>query len=91
MKKEAKYSTHHIVAKHEWWSNVDDNLIEIKHNCHQALHTLFTTDLLPDKIKKLIGVEYSALRSEVVQKLLDVLEDIWNDPHDRYKNNCFRY
>lgn len=82
-----KHSTHHIIAKN-WqfeWTNHRHNLVEIRHTAHQAIHTLFQNDILPDKIKKLIGIEYEALRDDVKTKLLNVLEEIWNDADSRYK------
>lgn len=80
-----KHSTHHILAKSEGWTNNRHNLVELKHSTHQALHTMFATDILPDKIKKLIWIEYTALREDVIVELLSVLEARWDDLENRYR------
>ena len=90
MKKEDERSTHHILPKSMNGSNNTSNLIELKHNQHQALHTLFWTDILPDKIRKLVWIEYTALREEIIVELLKVLKEIGNNPRDIYKDDCIR-
>lgn len=85
-----KHSTHHILAKERWWSNNRHNLVELKHSTHQALHTLFWTELIYDKIKKIVWVEYTALREDVIQELLAVLNARWEEPENRYRPECFK-
>lgn len=86
-----KHSSHHIVAKNIWWTNNKHNLIELKHSQHQALHTLFCTDPLPEKIKKIIWIEYTALREDVIVELLNVLNARWDDLENWYKPECLVY
>ena len=85
-----KHSTHHILAKERWGSNQKHNLVELKHSTHQAIHTLFGTELIYDKIKKLIWVEYTALREDVIAELSWVLSARGEDPHARYKDEVFK-
>lgn len=85
-----KHSSHHILAKEKWWSNQKNNLVELKHSTHQSLHTLFWNEYLPEKIRKLIWIEYTALKSSVVARLLAVLEEIGDDPYDIYKEQVFK-
>lgn len=80
-----KHSSHHILAKSEWWTNNKHNLIELKHSQHQALHTLFCTEPLPNKIRKLIGIEYTALREDVIVELLSVLNARWDELESWYR------
>lgn len=84
-----KHSTHHILAKEKWGSNNKKNLVELRHTTHQAIHTVFGTEIMPDKLKKLIWVEYTALKSSVVAQLLSVIDNIWENAEDRYKEECF--
>lgn len=85
-----KHSTHHIVAKERNGSNQRHNLVELKHSTHQAIHTIFGTELIYDKIKKLIGIEYTALREDVIAELLGVLSARGEEPENRYKPECFK-
>lgn len=85
-----KKSVHHILAKSADGGNQRNNLVELKHSVHQSLHTLFCNDVLTEKIRKLIWIEYTALKSSVVARLLAVLEEIGDDPHDIYKEQVFK-
>lgn len=85
-----KHSSHHILAKSMGGSNNKHNLVELKHNFHQQLHWVFWTEIMPDKIKKLIWVEYTALKASVVARLLAVLDEIGEDREDWYRPECMK-
>lgn len=84
-----KHSTHHLLAKSKWGSNNRDNLVELRHVVHQSIHNVFWTEIFPEQMKRLIGINYTALREDVVMDLLEVLAK--RDEHnlyDRYKPEC---
>lgn len=84
------HSIHHILAKSHDGANSQCNLIELKHKTHVAIHQIFSNDNLWEKIKKLIWIEWTALREEVKVKLLKCLQEIWTDDIDYYKPECFK-
>lgn len=73
-------TTHHIVARHEWWTNHEDNLLRIPEKPHQSLHILFETRLIAEKLIRTLEIEKKALRPEVVNRLMDTLTE--HDPRD---------
>lgn len=84
-KKERKLSTHHILCKSKGWANVEQNLETIRHNYHQAIHTLFANQMIAEQLITTINISEKALREDVKQRLYETLasRDIW-DPYERY-------
>ena len=81
-------TTHHIVARHEGWTNDEDNLLRIKERPHQAIHILYETKLIAEQLIHTVELSEKAMRPEVVKKLLEVFNE--HDPRDlnyRYKDN----
>ena len=86
-KKDYKTSTHHILCKSRGGNNNTSNLIELRHNYHQAIHTLFENKMIAEQLIRTIDINKSALREDVREWLLETLtsKDI-DDPYTRYKN-----
>lgn len=80
MKKEIKYSTHHIVPRSMWWSSDKKNLIELRETTHRALHTLFENKLLAEQLITTVELSEKAIRPEVRERLLETLTA--HDPSD---------
>lgn len=45
---------------------------------------------MPDKIRKLIWIEYTALREDVKTKLLNLLQEIGDDKENWYKPETYK-
>ena len=73
-------TTHHIVARHEGWTNHEDNLLRIPDKPHQALHILHQTRLVAEQLLHTIEINEKAMRPEVVKWLVDTLTQ--EDPRD---------
>lgn len=73
-------TTHHIVPRHEWGTNDDDNLIRLKEWPHQALHILHETRLVAEQLLHTLDLNAKAMRPEVVKWLVDTLTQ--KDPRD---------
>lgn len=88
-KREKKYNVHHWLPKSRWWATNDLNCEMIRIPTHDAIHTLFSNDIFPEQIIKLLDMSSRVLKPEIVQQLVEVLEyrDIHN-PDDRYKEWC---
>ena len=87
-KKENRTSVHHLVCKSRWGRNDEDNMVTLKHNYHQAIHTLFANQLLAEQLITTVNLSEKALRPEVREWLLETLTA--HDPEDldfRYKDN----
>lgn len=90
-KKDYKTSTHHILCKSRGGSNEWENLIELRHNCHQALHTLFQNQMIAEQLITTVELSEKALRDDVRQRLLDVLtsKNI-HDPYTWYRDEAIK-
>lgn len=80
------YSLHHELPSSRWGATNDINCEMIKENTHRAIHTLFANQMFAEKIITMTNLDAKALRSDVVEEILEVLErrDI-NNPYDWYK------
>lgn len=88
---EKSYSLHHILPSSRWWATNDVNCEMIRETTHRAIHTLFSNKLFAEQLIRLTDINAKALRPDVVQQLLQVLE--WkdpSDPFDRYKRECIK-
>lgn len=90
-KKEFKYSTHHILCKSRGGSNEESNLSVLRHNYHQAIHTLFSNQTIAEQLITTVWLSEKALREDVRRWLLDTLtsRDI-QDPYEWYRWDCIR-
>lgn len=61
----------------------------IKATTHSAIHALFSNEIFPEQIIRLANLSAKALRPEVVQQIMEVLQmrDI-NNPEEWYKDDC---
>ena len=91
MKKEFRYSTHHIVPRSRLWSNNDENLIELRETKHRALHSLFENKLIAEQLITTLDISKQAMRPEVVEWLVDTLTahdvndlDFWYKPSTHF-------
>ena len=84
-KKEFKTSTHHILCKSRGGSNEWVNLIELRHNYHQAIHTLFQNQMIARQLLTTIDLSDKELREDVREWLIDVITSRnIDDPHEWY-------
>lgn len=72
-KKEENLSRHHICPRSRLWSNDKQNIILLKNNKHQALHTLFANQLIAQQLLTTIDISRKAMRPEVVERLIETL------------------
>ena len=87
-KKDFKTSVHHLVCKSRWGKNDEDNLVTLRHNYHQAIHTLFANQLLAEQLITTVNLSEKALRPEIRAWLIETLTA--HDPEDldfRYKDS----
>jgi ATP sulfurylase len=73
-------TTHHIVPRHEWGTNDEENLIRLQEKPHQALHILHQTRLIAEQLIHTVELSQKAMRPEVVEWLVDTLTA--HDPRD---------
>ena len=85
-KKENRYNLHHRLPKSRGGETNDLNCEMIKRTTHNAIHTLFSNDIFPEQIARLVNMNSRVVKPEIIQELIDVLgyRDIHN-PEDRYK------
>lgn len=78
------YDNHHIIAQHPLdervhWTNVEDNIIRIRRDTHDAIHKVFDTLPPASQIARLITMYKSALSDAFLQTMVEALEsEIWN-------------
>ena len=91
-KKEYKTSVHHLLCKSRGGSNADKNLIELRHNYHQAIHTLFQNQIIAEQLLTTIDISAKALREDVREWLIETLNsrDI-HDPYEWYDDKVIRF
>ena len=90
--KEKSYSLHHILPSSVGGATNDINCEMIRDTTHRALHTLFQNRMFAEQLIRLTDLNSKALRPEVVQQLLEVLDqrDI-KDPYAWYKRDCIKF
>lgn len=84
-----EYSLHHILPSSRWWKTNDINCEMIRRTTHSAIHTLFSNEILPEQIVRLLNISSKSVKPEIVKELLEVLQerDIHN-PEWWYKEEC---
>ena len=90
-KKEIKLTTHHLLPSSRNGSSHSHNLVELRETYHQALHTLFSNQLLAEQLITTVNISSKALRPEVKERLLETLTA--HDADDLefwYKPECFK-
>lgn len=80
MKKEHKYSTHHILPRSRGGNNNEENLLELKETTHRAIHTLYANKLIAEQLITTLDLSKQAMRPEVVQRLVETFTE--HDPSD---------
>lgn len=91
MRKPKGYSRHHLLPTSRWWATVPKNLEIIPDMNHKAIHQLFVNQLIAEQLITTINISAKALRPEVKEWLLEVLQskDISN-PELWYKEECIK-
>lgn len=91
MKKEKKYSHHHILPRSQLGTNEDENIILLPETTHRAIHTLFANKLIAEQLITTLDISKQAMRPEVTQRLLDTLTahdindlDFWYKPDTHF-------
>lgn len=84
-------SIHHIVPRSRWWSNEDKNLLILRETTHRAIHTLYANKLIAEQLITTLDLSEQAMRPEVRERLLDVLQehkaddlDFWYKPSTHF-------
>lgn len=93
-----KLSNHHLLCQHPdtdttyQGSNHPHNLIRIKQNYHDAIHTLFVNKMIADQMLTCVDISEKALLPEVRSWLVEVLTQTLDpkDPTLRYKEECIK-
>lgn len=91
-------TTHHLLCQNPdtnttyKWSNDPINLLRIKWNVHDAIHTLFVNKMIADQMLTCVNISEKALIPEVRDWLVDVLTKNLDpkDPTLRYREECIR-
>jgi hypothetical protein len=81
-------SIHHIVPRSRNGSNNDENLVMLKETTHRAIHTLYANKLIAEQLITTLDLSEQAMRPEVRERLLEVLQEHEADDLDFwYKDN----
>lgn len=85
MRKEKRYSNHHILPRSQGGNNSEYNLESIPETQHRAIHTLFENKMIAEQLIRTIDISKSALREDVREWLLETLmsRDV-NNPYEWY-------
>jgi hypothetical protein len=73
MKKEKRYSHHHILPRSQWGTNEDENIVLLPETQHRAIHTLYANRLIAEQLITTLDISKQAMRPEVVEWLVDTL------------------
>lgn len=88
-KKGKEYSRHHLLPTSRSWSNISKNIEVIPDINHRAIHQLFANQMIAEQLITTINISSKALRQDVKQWLLEVLNSKEIDnPYERYKEEC---
>jgi hypothetical protein len=71
--KEYKYTTHHLLPRSRNGNSEKQNLVSLREGYHDAIHRLFANQLIAERLITTINISSKALRPDVKQWLLDVL------------------
>lgn len=91
MKKEKRYSHHHILPRSQSGTNEDENIILLPETTHRAIHTLHSNRLIAEQLITTLDISKQAMRPEVVEWLVDTLTahdvndlDFWYKPNTHF-------
>ena len=91
MKKEKRYSHHHILPRSQWWTDNDENIVLLPETTHRAIHTLHSNRLIAEQLITTLDISKQAMRPEVVEWLVDTLTahdvndlDFWYKPSTHF-------
>lgn len=89
--KEHKYTVHHLLPRSQWGNSEKQNLVSLRDGYHDAIHRLFANQLIAEQLITTINISSKALRPDVKQWLLDVLNsrDI-TDIYDWYDERVIK-
>lgn len=89
--KEHVYTTHHLLPRSQWWNSEKQNLVRLRDWYHDAIHRLFSNQLIAQQLITTLDISSKALRPDVKEWLLEVLNtrDI-NNIYDRYDEGVIK-
>ncbi len=89
MRREKKYSLHHILPRSRGGATNDLNCEMIRNTTHDSIHTLFANEIFPEQIERLTDITSKVLKPEIVKEIMEILSyrDIHN-PEEWYKEWC---
>jgi hypothetical protein len=90
--KHIKYSRHHILPRHPYGNDSNENIELLKDNYHRAIHQLFENKLIAEQLLTTIDISAKALRKDVREWLIETLNsrDI-HDPYEWYDDKVIRF
>lgn len=77
---------HHICPTSRWGVNIQDNIVRLNIDIHQALHRLFGNMTIEEQMKRLVKISETALRADFKEELIELLS--W-DKDFYYKNGIY--
>lgn len=89
-------TTHHLLCQNPetdtnfHWSNHPTNLVRLKENYHNAIHTVFANKMIANQLLTCVDISEKALLPEVRDWLVETLTQTIDplDPTLRYKEEC---
>lgn len=76
MKKKPEFwGIHHLCPKSKWWTDIEENYLELPRKVHNAIHFLFQNKLPAEQILTLLNINASALTEDFKGRVKKVLED----------------
>ena len=92
MRNKDYYDRHHLIPRNPYeeyegrGNSVDNNIIKVKRNVHEAIHTLFTNKPPVSQIIELIKINDSCLDEKFKRDLIDcIVSNMWN----WYNKDCY--
>ena len=86
-RKNNRESRHHKIAKSRGGDDNPPNNENIKHNVHQAIHTVFGNEHTLEKIDTIITMDFAILTSKFKKIIMDILG---LSPQEAYEIDAFR-
>ena len=73
MKRQHVMTVHHKLTQAFWWNSMPQNIVMLRENVHQALHTIFGQDTPIQRLRRLIEVDKTTLHPDVYKEIDKVL------------------
>jgi hypothetical protein len=72
------FNKHHLIPTSKWWLNVEDNILKIPVQIHNAIHLLFQNKRPDEQIKQLLKLNSDVLTEDFKWRIREVIEN-WKD------------